>query len=142
MSPGPRRPASLVLVRPQLRLADDLLLHVARHQIVVAELHRIGALPLRDAAELGRVGATSASGALAVMTARSPGRLSWFSTRARFVFRSPRIAPVYFDGAVTSRLTIGSSSTGRAARKAFLNAMRPAVLNAASELSTGWSLPK
>lgn len=50
--------------------------------------------------------------------------------------------PVYFDGTVTSRLTIGSSRTGRAAMNAFLKAMRPAVLNAASELSTGWSLPK
>ncbi len=52
------------------------------------------------------------------------------------------MAPVYFDGTVTSSSTIGSSSTGRACMKAFLNAMRPAVLKAASELSTSWSLPK
>ena len=45
-------------------------------------------------------------------------------------------------GTTTSRLTIGSSRTGRAARTAFLKATRPAVLKAASELSTGWSLPK
>src|SRR5262249_6504046 len=36
-------------------LANDLLLHVARHDVVVAELHRVAPLPLRDRAELGGV---------------------------------------------------------------------------------------
>ena len=62
--------------------------------------------------------------------------------RARLVFRSPRMAPVYLEGMVTCRLTMGSNSTGWACRKAALKAMRPAVLNACSELSTAWSLPK
>ena len=39
----------------QLGLTHDLLLHVARYLIVVAELHVIRPLPLRDAAELRRV---------------------------------------------------------------------------------------
>ena len=46
---------SLILIRRHLRLADDLLLHVARHHVVVAEFHRVRPLPLRDAAELGGV---------------------------------------------------------------------------------------
>ena len=46
------------------------------------------------------------------------------------------------EGIVTSNFTTGSISTGLAVRTAFRIAFRPAVLNAASELSTGWSLPK
>ncbi len=44
-----------VLVGSHLRLADDLLLHVAGNDIVVAEFHRVRALPLRDAAKLGGI---------------------------------------------------------------------------------------
>src|SRR5262249_8369764 len=50
-----RGAASLVLVVRHLRLADDLLLNVAGHDVVVAEVHGVGPLPLRDRAELGGV---------------------------------------------------------------------------------------
>src|SRR5438105_897389 len=72
----------------------------------------------------------------------SPGRLSWFSTWARLVGRSPRIAPVYLVGTVISSLTIGSRRVGRQTANAFLKAYRAAVLNAASDESTSWYLPK
>src|SRR6476659_7979673 len=48
-------PRSFFLVVVYLRLGDDLLLDVAGHDVVVAELHVVRALPLRDAAELGGV---------------------------------------------------------------------------------------
>ncbi len=41
-----------------------------------------------------------------------------------------------------SILTIGSSSAGRASRNALRKAVAAAVLNACSELSTAWYLPK
>ena len=133
----------LIFFLRHFRPGHDLLLHVAGHDVVVAEFHRVRALPLRDAAELGGVAGHFRQRGLAL----DDGQVA----RQRFlVFDAcPLGVQVAEDGArctskdtVTSRLTIGSSSTGRARRKAFLKAIRPAVLNAASELSTGWSLPK
>src|SRR5437660_9866087 len=48
--------ALFLFVRRHLRLAYYLLLYIAGHLIVVTELHRVRALPLRDAAQLGGVG--------------------------------------------------------------------------------------
>ena len=51
---------------------------------------------------------------------------------------SPITSPTISSGTVISRLMIGSSSTGSASAKAFLNAIEPAILNAISDESTVW----
>ena len=56
----------------------------------------------------------------------------------RRVDRSAEMSPNFSSGTTTSRLTIGSSTTGRAATNALRKALADAVLNACSELSTAW----
>ena len=50
-------------------------------------------------------------------------------------------APRKSSGTVTVTSMTGSSSTGLAARMAFLTAIEPAILNAISEESTSWYDP-
>ena len=54
--------------------------------------------------------------------------------------RSPAMSPMFASGQSTSRLTIGSSTIGRAFSIASRNALRPAVTNATSFESTGMVL--
>jgi hypothetical protein len=51
------------------------------------------------------------------------------------------MSPMFASGAVISTLTIGSSTIGRAFWTASMKALRPAVMNAISLLSTLWCLP-
>src|SRR6266404_3171517 len=58
VEPLPRRPRRfvlLILIRRHLGLADNLLLHIGGHQVVVAEFHGVRALALGDAAQLGGI---------------------------------------------------------------------------------------
>src|SRR5215813_8608842 len=49
---------------------------------------------------------------------------------------------MYSSGVTTSTFITGSSSAGLAALAAFLKAIEPAILNANSDESTSWKLPK
>ena len=64
------------------------------------------------------------------------------STRPRRPDMSLLMSPTLAVGTVTSIRTIGSSSDGLACWNTLRKAIDAAVLNACSELSTGWCLPK
>jgi O-antigen ligase len=51
------------------------------------------------------------------------------------------MSPIALSGAVICTWAMGSSTIGRASRMAAMNALRPAVTNAISLLSTLWCLP-
>ena len=61
--------------------------------------------------------------------------------RARLLARPPVTSPMCASGTNTSRLTMGSSSCGRALPMASRKAFLPAVTKATSLESTGWYLP-
>ena len=82
----------------------------------------------------------SASGTSALTTWLVPC-WSMPSIRPRREERSPVTAPRKSSGTVTVTSMTGSSSTGLAARIAFLIAMDPAILKAISEESTSWYDP-
>ena len=87
-------------------------------------------------------GQNTASGAWARMICIFPDIESIPVMCPRRVDKSAEISPNFSPGMVTSIATIGSSNTGSACSNALRKAVAPAVLNACSELSTGWSLPK
>ncbi len=109
--------ASLVFLNPRATLGPlvhDVLLDIRRDRLVGAELHRERALATGHTLQVGGVAQDFTSGTLAWIDCTPPGNASIPVIWPRLVARSAVMSPNLLSGTTTSKVTIGSSNTGRA----------------------------